>query len=314
MLHMTMLPELCRYPVDAGKTDYTKSPGQPEVAMRGDRRYQQKLKIYQGGLKEKGVEFFSTDMQSSNAELDQALDAINGKGGYPAMYEDLASNQKNITPYDIAMAQLNKYQRKIEAPRVEQAVASQSPYVRQLLNFKNTPNRTERAFTPNMNDPSVVTNYKMVEGGALKGLTQDDYKWLAYAITSEAALQTDDVYMVAASIINRYADPTWNRGAKGIKDIIMAAGQYEGVYKGMSYHDSALAARLMSPEGQSKIVQMLRILKGRQDFKGQSQLGNRDAANDPMAHSRGNFFHYTGQRSKGAWRGPVPTYYTRFIR
>ena len=92
-----------------------------------------------------------------------------------------------------------------------------------------------------MNSPEVVTNYKMVEGGALQGLTEDDYKWLAYAITSEAALQTDDVYMVAASIINRYADPTWNRGAKGIKDIIMAAGQYEGVYKGMSYHDSKLA-------------------------------------------------------------------------
>ena len=212
------------------------------------------------------------------------------------------------------MAQLNKYQRKIEAPRVEQAVASQSPYVRQLLNFKNTPNRTERAFTPNMNDPSVVTNYKMVEGGALKGLTQDDYKWLAYAITSEAALQTDDVYMVAASIINRYADPTWNRGAKGIKDIIMAAGQYEGVYKGMSYHDSKLTSTLMSPQGQNKIVQMLRVLKGRQDFKGQSQLGNRDAANDPMAHPKGNFFHYTGQRAKGAYRGAIPTYYTRFIR
>ena len=159
-----------------------------------------------------------------------------------------------------------------------------------------------------------IINMKMVEGGALKGLTEDDYKWLAYTLTSEAALGTDDEYMVAASIINRYADPTWNRGAKGIKDIIMAPDQYEGVYKGLSRHDSSLTQRLMSPEGQNKIVQMLRVLKGRQDFKGQSQLGNRDTANDPMAHARGNFFHYTGQRAKGAWRGAIPTHYTRFIR
>ena len=228
----------------------------------------------------------------------------------------MAAGYPNITADDIAMAQTNKAGRKPEPQPVEEAVKAQSPELQRLLNFKPTAGRTERAFTPNMNDPSVtsVVNLKMVQGGALKGLTEDDYKWLAYTLTSEAALGTDDEYMVAASIINRYADPTWNRGAKGIKDIIFAAGQYEGVYKGMSRHDPALAAKLMSPEGQSRIVQMLRILKGRQDFKGQSELRNRDTANDPMAHHRGNFFHYTGQRAKGAWRGPVPTYYTRFIR
>ena len=112
-------------PVDAGKIDYTTGPGQPEVAMRGDHRYQQKLKFIEVSKRKGKADFFSTDMQSSNEELDH-LDAINGKGGYPAMYEDLAAPYKDITPYDIAMAQLNKYQRKIEAPRVEQAVASQS--------------------------------------------------------------------------------------------------------------------------------------------------------------------------------------------
>ena len=274
------------------------------------------MSVYRNQMKDNKNEFISGTLFSSNAELDQAEKALNGQGNFPGIYEDLAAGYPDITAYDIAMAQTNKAGRKPEPQPVEEAVKAQSPELQRLLNFKPTAGRTERAFTPNMNDPSVtgVVNLKMVQGRALKGLTEDDYKWLAYTLTSEAALGTDDEYMVAASIINRYADPTWNRGAKGIKDIIFAAGQYEGVYKGMSRHDPALTQRLMSPEGQSKIVQMLRILKGRQDFKGQTELGNRDTANDPMAHHRGNFFHYTGQRAKGAWRGPVPTYYTRFIR
>ena len=72
-------------------------------------------------------------MQSSNAELDQALDAINGRGGYPAMYEDLASNQKNITPYDIAMA-LSSTSIKGRLKHLElNRQPVKSPYVRQLL-------------------------------------------------------------------------------------------------------------------------------------------------------------------------------------
>ena len=311
----TVFQRSMKDPAEGGK-DYTKIATPTDIATRGSSRYMQKLSVYRNEMKENKAEFLNGTLFSSNAQLDQAQKALNNQGDYPALYQDLAAGYPDVTPYDIAMAQMEKAGRKVEPQPVEEAVKAQSPELQRLLNFKPNAHKTERAFTPNMNDPSVssIVNLKMVEGGALKGLTQDDYKWLAYTLTSEAALGTDDEYMVAASIINRYADPTWNRGAKGIKDIIMAAGQYEGVYKGMSYHDSALAARLMSPEGQSKIVQMLRILKGRQDFKGQSQLGNRDAANDPMAHSRGNFFHYTGQRSKGAWRGPVPTYYTRFIR
>ena len=310
----TVFQRSMKDPAEGGK-DYTKIATPTDIATRGSSRYQQRIRVYKNQMLN-DPSFITNNLFSSNAELDQAQKALNNQGNYPASYEDLAAGQVNVTPYDIAMAQMEKSGRKVEPQPVEVAVSQQSPELQRLLNFKPNVHRTERAFTPNMNDPSVsgIVNLKMVEGGALKGLTEDDYKWLAYTLTSEAALGTDDEYMVAASIINRYADPTWNRGAKGIKDIIFASGQYEGVYKGMSRHDSGLTQRLMSPEGQSKIVQMLRILKGRQDFKGQSQLGNRDSANDPMAHSRGNFFHYTGQRSRGAWRGPVPTHYTRFIR
>ena len=45
---------------------------------------------------------------SSNDELTQAQEALVGKGQYPAIYQDLAAGQVNVTPYDIAMAQLQK--------------------------------------------------------------------------------------------------------------------------------------------------------------------------------------------------------------
>tara|TARA_B100001250_G_scaffold75126_1_gene61456 strand:- start:1438 stop:3828 length:2391 start_codon:yes stop_codon:yes gene_type:complete len=128
--------------------------------------------------------------------------------------------------------------------------------------------------------------------GNLKGLTEDDYKWLAYAISGEAAQGTDDVYGVAASILNRKA-----RGDGSIEEIIKAPGQYEAFEKGTMVDSPEIQSLLQSEEGQAKLMEALRVLKGRTDFKGQSQLGNRVATEDPMFDKKGNFFHHSWQTS-----------------
>ena len=129
-------------------------------------------------------------------------------------------------------------------------------------------------------------------GSSTMNLSDDQYKWLAYAISGEAALGTDDMFGVAASILNRAA-----RGDEGgsIEDIIKAPGQYEAYEKGMMSFSPDIEALLKSPEGNAKLIEALMRLDGRTDFKGQSQLGNRVASEDPMFHKLGNFFHYDWQ-------------------
>ena len=141
-----------------------------------------------------------------------------------------------------------------------------------------------------LGDPPNLVSPK----GESLNLTDKQYEFLAYAITGEAKLGTDDVYGVAASILNRVA-----RGDEGgdIEKIIKADGQYEGYSKDMMYHDPELVKHLKTKEGQSKIIQALKTLEGRTDFKGQSQLSNRVPDEDPMFHPEGNFFHYSYQTS-----------------
>ena len=136
-------------------------------------------------------------------------------------------------------------------------------------------------------------------GGTLK-LTAQDFRDLAYIVSAEAARGTDDEYGVAAAVLNRMTDPKW---PNTIAAVGSQAGQFEAVYKGLAYDDPELAAKLASPEGQAKIVEALKKLNGRTDFKGQSQLGNKGST-DPMFHSRGNFYHYTSQVGRN---DPVPS-------
>lgn len=123
-------------------------------------------------------------------------------------------------------------------------------------------------------------------------LTDNDFKELAYAVSSEAALNTPDEYGVAANIITRL-----NSGNYGssIGEIIRAPKQYEGVYKGNSKYSPEIQARLQSPEGQAKILDAIKRLDGRTEFKGQEMLKNRVANEDPMFHPSGNFYHYSWQ-------------------
>ena len=126
----------------------------------------------------------------------------------------------------------------------------------------------------------------------LSKLTDNDYKELGYAISSEAALGTDDEFGVAANILTRLQSGKYGNN---ISDIIRAKGQYEGVYTGKSVYSPEIEARLKSPEGQQKIQKYFNILDGRTEFKGQSMLKNRVAAEDPMFDPKGNFYHYSWQ-------------------
>ena len=119
------------------------------------------------------------------------------------------------------------------------------------------------------------------------------YTCLAEAVQTEAARYTDDEYGVVASILNRVSSPHF---PNTVCAVVYSKGQYEGVSKNPTLKaDPYLVLKFQSPEGQLKIVEALEVLDGRTDFKGQSQLRNRIASEDPMFHPKGNFYHYHWQ-------------------
>ena len=177
------------------------------------------------------------------------------------------------------------------------------------MNFPYTPPQVEIIAGSNPNLIALQTDTRPIVGGSLRGLSKTDYSELAYAISGEAKLKTDDVYAVAASILNRVADPRYKNT---VYEVIRQEGQYEAVYKNKSKYMPELAAHLSSAEGQAKIAEALRQLEGRTDFKGQSQLKNRGEG-DLMFHPKGNFFHYAGQTGYGPYTGEIPTTYKKFL-
>jgi hypothetical protein len=140
------------------------------------------------------------------------------------------------------------------------------------------------------------TGLNVQGGGGRVNLTDEQYKYLAYAISGEAG-PGDDQYAVAASILNRVAE-----GKGTVEQIIKAPGQYKAYEDGKMKYSPEIEARLKSPEGQAKLVAALEALQGRTDFKGQSQLHNRVASEDPMYDSKGNFFHYSYQTGPNSVR------------
>lgn len=126
----------------------------------------------------------------------------------------------------------------------------------------------------------------------LSKLTNADYDELGYVISSEAALNTNDEFGVAANVLTRLQSGKYGNS---IGEIIRAKGQYEGVYTGKSTYSPEIVARLKSPEGQKKIQDYFQQLNGRTEFKGQTMLHNRVKGEDPMFDPKGNFYHYAGQ-------------------
>ncbi len=134
--------------------------------------------------------------------------------------------------------------------------------------------------------------------GSLDTLSPEDKKWISYAVSSEAAMGTDDEFGVAGVLINRMKSGNYPTSAY---DVAHQKGQFEGVEIGNSVHDQKLYDRLFSPQGLQKLEGALTTLDGRDSFKGQALLGNRsskgnkDGKLDPMFHSSGNYFHHSWQ-------------------
>ena len=81
-----------------------------------------------------------------------------------------------------------------------------------------------------------------------------------------------------------------------------APGQFEAVFTGKAYRDEALAKQLMNNQG--KIIDALKKLDGRTDFKAFSSMGQFMGETDIMFADNGNFYHYAEQRSKS---DPIPS-------
>lgn len=158
--------------------------------------------------------------------------------------------------------------------------------------------------------PNVAPIFQGKTPKGLTGLSANDYRELAFIVSAEAG-PGDDKYAVAASVINRLATGGFG---DSIPEIGRRPGQYEAVYTGKAYYSDELTQDLASPEGQKKIAEMLMLLDGRTDFKGQSQLSNRDPDNDPMVDPKGNFYHYAGQTGMGPYTGTVNRNYRRFLK
>ena len=140
----------------------------------------------------------------------------------------------------------------------------------------------------------------LVPEGGLKGLTDDDWKELAYIVSGEAQRGTDDEYGVAANVLTRVAHPAW---PNNIRDVGRQSGQYEAVYTGKARYEPALAQSLK--ENQGKIADALKKLNGRDSFKGTSQYKNMGSG-DVKFSPRGNFYHYGSQRKKSDPAPPNP--------
>ena len=129
------------------------------------------------------------------------------------------------------------------------------------------------------------------------GLTDQDFSDLAFIVSHEAIRNTDDEYGVAAAVLNRVADPRYPNTIMGVGT---APDQFEAVFKGLAYRDPELAQKLK--DNQDKIIQAMRRLGGRTDFKGQTMLKFKGSS-DIMFHPKGNFYHYPEQIRKS---DPVP--------
>jgi hypothetical protein len=125
-------------------------------------------------------------------------------------------------------------------------------------------------------------------------LTNQDFRDLAFIVSAEAQRGTDDEYGVAAAVLNRLMDPKWPNTIKAVGE---QQGQFAAVFDGHAYDDPELAKKLGSPEGQASIVDAMKKLNGRTDFKGTSQYGNMGKG-DIKFSDRGNFYHYTSQVGK----------------
>lgn len=161
------------------------------------------------------------------------------------------------------------------------------------FNAETTGSTSSSNSPPSSNNSSTSLQVKPgAYTGSLQNLSAEDKKNIAYIVSSEAHRGSDDIYGVAGVVLNRMESPNYPSSAY---DVGHQKNQFEAVEKGMAYHDPELVNQLFSEEGLKKLEEARKILDGRQSFKGQALLQNRVAAEDPMFHSKGNFYHYDYQ-------------------
>ena len=150
-----------------------------------------------------------------------------------------------------------------------------------------------------LDTPSAAVTSLGSGGGSLKYMGEQEFSDLAFIVSHEALRKTDDEYGVAAAVLNRVADPRYPNTIMGVGT---APGQFEAVFTGKAYRDEALAKQLMNNQG--KIIDALKKLDGRTDFKAFSSMGQFMGETDIMFADNGNFYHYAEQRSKS---DPIPS-------
>ena len=152
--------------------------------------------------------------------------------------------------------------------------------------------------TSDTSSPSAAVTSLGSGGGSLKDMGEQEFSDLAFIVSHEALRGTDDEYAVAAAVLNRVADPRYPNTIMGVGT---APGQFEAVFSGKAYRDEALAKQLMDNQG--KIIDALKKLDGRTDFKAFSSMGGFMGETDIMFADNGNFYHYAEQQAKS---DPIP--------
>ena len=229
----------------------------------------------------------------------ESMNAMGGGSGIPSFSDGIMyANNGGEVPGGDEDKDRPKFDPKAVSKMLSDTYGTDAPEVK-------VPTITATAITGKKDDKE-----KQGGGGSLKDLTGQDYRDLAFIVSAEAQRGTDDEYGVAAAVLNRVADPAW---PNTIEAVGSQDGQFEAVYKGLAKDDPELAAKLASPEGQAKIVEALKMLKGRTDFKGVTQYGNMGDG-DVKFSDRGNFYHYKEQVGKtDPPPSPIPTFYKKFI-
>lgn len=229
----------------------------------------------------------------------ESMNAMGGGSGIPSFSDGIMyANNGGEVPGGDEDKDRPKFDPKAVSKMLSDTYGTDAPEVK-------VPTITATAITGKKDDKE-----KQGGGGSLKDLTGQDYRDLAFIVSAEAQRGTDDEYGVAAAVLNRVADPAWPNTIKAVGE---QQGQFAAVFDGHAYDDPELAAKLASPEGQAKIVEALKMLKGRTDFKGTSQYGNMGDG-DVKFSDRGNFYHYKEQVGKtDPPPSPIPTFYKKFI-
>ena len=178
----------------------------------------------------------------------------------------------------------------------------------------------------NLKEMGVFNVDKLVEGlkkmfsegkettRSLQNLSDEDYYYLGLAVSGEATLNSDDVYGVVASILNRVSSKQYKNT---VKDVVLSSDTADGQmeYQALNIMDvnnpniskevknflqgdkENIIKDLKSEKGQKGIIEAIQILDGRTNYKGQSEISNRIEKEDPMFDPKGNFFHYNFQET-----------------